>query len=309
MAQFAPGQSMSMMDVQEEQPAEQHYTFDAVDMDGNKTLSMSHSPALPQPSPNPATSGSNNFNELQASQPAPSPTRQTFFNSTSSSQGTSLPSVRVVMVTPTFGAANSQIKVVINVQPNPTMPIRSFRVVFGSIDATTRVAFENRSTSIERVELLANPPRLPGPFQTGRVAMLVQAVDANETVLASAEAGAFDYVEPIPYGYPSPDMSRKRSGEPLNADRPAPGRSGAFDFTQFSPSMHNSPHFGQQAHFSPALTHSPRFGNGSTASNSPHLSMSVTGRSDSGMFPTPGCECITQRSHTCMLSACLRHSR
>ena len=106
----------------------------------------------------------------------------------------------------------------------------------------------------------------------------------------------------MPYGYPSPDMSRKRSGEPLDSDRIAPRPPGqsrllhfhhlsltlfpiGFEFTHFSPSMHTSPRFSHSP-FSPALGQSPRLSNGSRPSSSPQLSMSMSGRSDSGMYPS-----------------------
>lgn len=103
----------------------------------------------------------------------------------------------MLSVDPLLGVGGSNVKVVINVQPSQNAPIRSFRVTFGTVDATTRVAFENRASEIEHVELVATAPRLAGPIQTGRVSLLVQAVDAQEQVLATAEAGAFEYVDGV----------------------------------------------------------------------------------------------------------------
>ena len=105
------------------------------------------------------------------------------------------PHVSVVSVAPVSGPAGTVIKIVINVRPSPTAAIRSFRVSFGPLDAITRVAFENRASAVEHVELLATAPHVEPAFQAGRVGLLVQAIDATDTVLASAEAGTFDYVE------------------------------------------------------------------------------------------------------------------
>ena len=199
MSHFDPTRSgISMQDVQNPSSSSQHYTFDTDNTSGNRSpvmndLSMSQASNLQQSHSRNSSAG--NLQQFQSAPSSPNASRAQQRYIGHAKGALSLPHVAVVFVTPTFGCFNSQVKVVINVQPNPAMPIRSFRVVFGSIDATTRVAFEDRSSSVERVELVANSPRLLRPYQSGRVAMIVQAVDANDVVLATADAGSFDYVE------------------------------------------------------------------------------------------------------------------
>jgi len=167
------------------------------------------------------------------------------------------PAIKVLSVDPVLGVAGSHVKVVINVHPSSSSPIRSFRVVFGSLDANTRVAFENRASAVEHVELMATAPQLDGPHQTGRVSLLVLALDIHDNQLANAAAGAFEYIDgklsllfmaiavltvylfytAASFGY-SPQAHqrtlsanvRKRYGDPLQSDRPAPGRLSKLDF-------------------------------------------------------------------------------
>jgi len=175
-----------MLDVQNDLQSA-NYTFGPVDIH-----SIAKPPANFEEINMVPPSGFDRFHS--SSQPtSPSHLQQHFFHNPPPTS--SLPVIRAVHVTPTVGMANSQIKVVINVQPHPAMPIRSFRVVFGSTDATTRVAFENRASAVERVELLATAPRLNSIVQTGTIPLMVQAVDANEVVLASADAGLFEFVD------------------------------------------------------------------------------------------------------------------
>jgi hypothetical protein len=165
-----------------------HYTYGEPQADGDDTPMGNGMPSMASPASPSTTRFQDDNMRRQPSHPPPT---------------SPLPIVQVVHSEPPFGQAGTHVKVVLQVHPSPSHPIRSFRVTFGGFDATTRVGFENRAGSVEHVELVATAPLLQGPLQASRFSLLVQAMSMHENVLASAEAGTFEYVDRALFLVPS----------------------------------------------------------------------------------------------------------